>query len=162
MLVKAFFTEPKVILLDEPTASLDPEIAQEVCRFLLERREKTGISVLFTSHKMQEAMLLCDRTIFLKEGKIVADERPEKLAKSISRFSLKLTIADGLKRTQQLIEERKFPYRVEQRNVEIFLERSEIPPLLTALTQKGVNYTAISIIEPSLEDYFLHLTRQNK
>ncbi|MBS0656001.1 MAG: ABC transporter ATP-binding protein, partial [Verrucomicrobia bacterium] len=76
MLVKAFFTSPKVVLLDEPTASLDPDIAHDVCCFLLEQRNKEGTSILFTSHKMTEAMEICDRTIFLKEGKIIAADLP--------------------------------------------------------------------------------------
>ena len=50
MLVKAFFTEPKIVLLDEPTASLDPDIANDICSFLLEQREKKGLSILFSSH----------------------------------------------------------------------------------------------------------------
>ena len=54
MLVKAFFTQPKIVLLDEPTASLDPDVSLEVCEFLLEQRDKTGLSILFTSHKMEE------------------------------------------------------------------------------------------------------------
>src|SRR5207302_1012031 len=73
MLVKAFFTDPKIVLLDEPTASLDPDVAREVCEFLAKERNRTGLSILFTSHKMEEVSELCDRTIFLKNGKIIAD-----------------------------------------------------------------------------------------
>src|SRR4029079_10821049 len=84
MLVKAFFTDPKIALLDEPTASLDPDVARDVCAFLLESRKKTGLSILFTSHKMQEVAELCDRVIVLKKGKIIADDLPKNLAKSSS------------------------------------------------------------------------------
>ena len=81
MLVKAFFTNPKIVLLDEPTASLDPDVSMDVCKFLLEQRDKTGLSILFTSHKMEEVAELCDRTIFLKKGIIIADDLPKNLAK---------------------------------------------------------------------------------
>ena len=74
MLVKAFFIKPKIVLLDEPTASLDPDIANDICSFLLEQRDKHNLSILFSSHKMEEVMEICDRAIFLKEGKIIADD----------------------------------------------------------------------------------------
>lgn len=109
MLVKAFFTEPKVVLLDEPTASLDPDVSVDVCKFLLEQREKTGLSILFTSHKMEEVAELCDRTIFLKAGKIIADDLPGNLARSISTHQLRLTIGDGMKRTIALAEREDSP-----------------------------------------------------
>ena len=52
------------MLLDEPTASLDPDISLDVCKFLLEQRKERGLAILFTSHKMEEVMELCDRAIF--------------------------------------------------------------------------------------------------
>jgi ABC-2 type transport system ATP-binding protein len=162
MIVKAFFTRPQVVLLDEPTASLDPEIAQEICRFVLEERKAHGLSILFTSHKMSEAMALCDRTIFLQRGKIVADDQPKRLAKSLRNFSLRLTILDGLKRAKALADSQKLPCKIEERSIEIELEEEAIPPLLNALIQQGISYSSISIQEPSLEDYFLHLATQKE
>jgi len=161
MLVKAFFTDPKVVLLDEPTASLDPDIAMDVCRFLLEQRDRTGLSILFTSHKMEEVMELCDRTIFLKRGKIIADDVPEKLARSVSTFRLRLNIADGLKRTTIIAEQRGLAFQIEHRSIQLSLDESEIPSFLNALMQAGVTYTSIQIKEPSLEDYFLKIAERS-
>lgn len=158
MLVKAFFTEPKIVLLDEPTASLDPDVSRDVCRFLLDQREKRGLSILFTSHKMEEVAELCDRTIFLKNGKIIADDLPENLAKSVSLHRLHLTIGDGMKRTIALAEQKKIFYTLEHRSIELSLEEKEIPLFLQALAQQQVSYISIRIQEPSLEDYFLQIT----
>lgn len=157
MLVKAFFIQPKVVLLDEPTASLDPDISLDVCRFLLEQREKQGLSILFTSHKMEEIADLCDRTIFLKQGKIIADDLPENLARSVSSHKLKLTIGDGMKRTIALAESKNLSYRFENRSIELSLDEKEIPNFLTALMEAKVSYVSIQIQEPSLEDYFLQI-----
>ena len=157
MLVKAFFTNPKIVLLDEPTASLDPDVALDVCNFLLEEREKSGLSILFTSHKMTEVADLCDRAIFLKKGKIIADDVPENLAKSVSKHLLKLTIGDGLKRTIALAKEKGYSCKAEHRSVEILLEEAQIPFFLNTLMQAGVSYVSIQIKEPSLEDYFLQI-----
>ena len=76
MIVKAFFVDPKIVLLDEPTASLDPDIASDICSFLLEQKQQHNVSILFCSHKMEEVMEICDRAIFLKEGKMIADDTP--------------------------------------------------------------------------------------
>lgn len=161
MLVKAFFTNPKVVLLDEPTASLDPDVAQEVCKFLLEERDQKGVSILFTSHKMEEVAELCDRTIFLKKGKIVADDLPENLAKSVSQYLLRLTIIDGMKRTISTAEKFKVPYQLEHRVIHLSLDEKEIPVFLNQLMQAGVTYASIQIKEPSLEDYFLKIAEKS-
>lgn len=162
MLVKAFFTNPKVVLLDEPTASLDPDVSQEVCNFLLEEREKSGLSILFTSHKMEEVAELCDRTIFLKRGKVVADDLPENLAKSVSLYELRLTIVDGMKRTIKIAEEGKIAYLVDHRVITLSLDEKDIPTFLNRVVQADVTYTNIQIKEPSLEDYFLKIAEVKK
>lgn len=155
MLVKAFFTDPKIVLLDEPTASLDPDVARDVCKFLLEERKRTNLSILFTSHKMEEVGELCDRAIVLKKGKIIADDLPKNLAKSISLYRLRLTIVDGMKRTLNLAEKAGITYQVDHRFVTCSLEERQIPPFLHQLMQAEVSYVSIQIEEPTLEDYFL-------
>ncbi len=160
MLVKAFFIEPKVVLLDEPTASLDLDISKEICEFIFEQREKTGLSIIFTSHRMEEADILCDRIIFLKEGKIIADDIPKKLVQSISPFRLKLVMNEGIKQTVALAEKNNLPYQIEPRSIEILIEESEIPSFLDSLSRFGVTYVNIKIKEPSLADYFLQMTRK--
>jgi len=160
MIVKAFFTHPKIVLLDEPTASLDPDVAMEVCNFLSTERKKTGVSILFTSHKMEEVAELCDRAIFLKEGKIIANDLPKNLAKSVSMHKLHLTITDGMKRTIELAAARKWPHQVEHHTIQISLDETEIPAFLNALMQAQVTYSNIRIEEPSLEEYFLQLSEK--
>lgn len=161
MLVKAFFIDPKIVLLDEPTASLDPDIAADICSFLLEQREKTCLSILFTSHKMQEVMTICDRTIFLKEGKIIANDLPEKLARSASAFKVKLLVIEGLEKTERIANESSFGYTVDHKTVEFLLDEEAIPILLNRLGQEGVLYANIKIDEPSLEDFFLQTIKSS-
>ena len=71
-LAKAVMTEPKILFLDEPTASLDPDIAHKIKAFLKEYRDTSGLSMLYTSHNMREMEEMSDRIIFLQRGKIVA------------------------------------------------------------------------------------------
>ncbi len=160
MLVKAFFIEPEIVLLDEPTASLDPEISNDICSFLLEQRAQKGVSLLFSSHKMTEVMEICDRAIFLKQGKLISDDMPKNLAKSASSFKLKLVIIDGLKRTIALAETEKLKYCVEHRLIEILIDEEKIPSFLNALCSNKITYANIKIEEPSLDDYFLQITKK--
>lgn len=82
-LAKAFITEPKILFLDEPTASLDPDIAQKIRGFLKEERRSSGLSVLYTSHNMHEMEEMTDRIIFLQRGKIVAEGTAQQI---VARF----------------------------------------------------------------------------
>lgn len=72
-LAKAVMTEPKVLFLDEPTASLDPDIVNKIKSFLKEYQRSEGLSILYTSHNMREMEEMSNRIIFLQRGKIVAE-----------------------------------------------------------------------------------------
>lgn len=159
MLVKAFFIQPKIVLLDEPTASLDPDIARDICSFLLEQRDKSDLSILFCSHKMQEVMEICDRSIFLKAGKIIADDVPETLAKSVSNFTITMIITSGLEKTIEVVKHNHFPYKTDHKTIEIVMTEEDIPKFLQELSKRDVNYANIRIDEPSLEDFFLQIAK---
>jgi ABC-2 type transport system ATP-binding protein len=72
-LAKAFLTEPKILFLDEPTASLDPDIAHKIRALLKDEQRASGLSVLYTSHNMREMEEMSDRIIFLQKGNLVAE-----------------------------------------------------------------------------------------
>ncbi|HXX75444.1 MAG TPA: ABC transporter ATP-binding protein [Nitrospiraceae bacterium] len=82
-LAKAFLTQPKILFLDEPTASLDPDIAHKIRRLLKEEQRASGLSILYTSHNMREMEAMSDRIIFLQRGKIVAEGTASEI---VSRF----------------------------------------------------------------------------
>jgi ABC-2 type transport system ATP-binding protein len=160
ILVKAFLVKPKIALLDEPTASLDPDMAKEVCSFLLEEREKEGTTMLFTSHKMDEVAELCDRILFLQEGKIIANDLPENLIKTISTPKIELIIVDGMKRTLQLAHTLKLSYKVDHRWIELEMEEKFISEFLGRLVKQDISFSSIKIHHPTLEDYFLKMVRK--
>lgn len=162
MMVKAFFIEPKIVLLDEPTASLDPDISRDVCAFLLEQRDKMGVSILFTSHKMTEVAEVCDRVIFLDRGKIIANDLPENLAKKNAFFSVRLTFGEHLQQAIDLAIQYKYPYRCDAKSIEVDMEEEQIPIYLHRLSQLGIIYTTIHVEEPSLDDYFLKIARKSR
>lgn len=162
MLAKAFMNNPEIVLLDEPTASLDPDVAFQVRQFILAQRKERGTSVLITSHNMQEVTELCDRVLVLKNGSIVADNNPQELANSIKKAHLHLDINHGLDVTLAYLQKIQALYSIEKNHVSIEIDETEIAALLIALSERNITYTHISIDKPTLEDYFISVARGGK
>jgi ABC-2 type transport system ATP-binding protein len=93
-IVKATLHEPALLVLDEPTASLDPDIALKVRLGLLEHCQRTGASMLITSHDMREVTMLADRVIFLARGRVVADDTPQRIAATYGHADLEGVFLD--------------------------------------------------------------------
>lgn len=87
-IAKAFVNNPRLLLLDEPTASLDPIIARGLRAKILKLVRKAGGAILWTSHNMREIEQVSDRIIFLSRGQIVADDSPENLKNSFGQEDL--------------------------------------------------------------------------
>ncbi|MEK7479068.1 MAG: ABC transporter ATP-binding protein [Patescibacteria group bacterium] len=87
-LTKAMLNDPKLLLLDEPTASLDPDIADKTRKLLKQIQKERGITILYTSHNMAEIEELCERIIFLQKGRIVDDGTPQELVQKYGRKDL--------------------------------------------------------------------------
>ncbi|MBI4029199.1 MAG: ABC transporter ATP-binding protein [Candidatus Blackburnbacteria bacterium] len=97
-LTKALLNDPELLLLDEPTSSLDPDVADRVRKLLLRIQKDRGVTILYTSHNMAEIEELCTRVIFLNKGKIIDDGAPQQLVKEYGRKDLNevfLAIARG-------------------------------------------------------------------
>lgn len=87
-LVKSLINDPRLLLLDEPTSSLDPDMADRIRKALLKIKKERGLTVLYTSHNMAEVEEMCDRVIFLQAGKIKDEGTPEELVKKYGREDL--------------------------------------------------------------------------
>jgi ABC-2 type transport system ATP-binding protein len=95
-LCKAFLNDPEVLFLDEPTASLDPDIAEKVRGALKHVQKERGVTIVYTSHNMHEVELVCDRVIFLSHGRLVAQGTPREVIAQADQQSLEqvfITIA---------------------------------------------------------------------
>ena len=162
MLTKAFIPRPKIVLLDEPTASLDPDISHEVRQFVLMQQKEYQTSVLYTSHNMDEVTEVCDRVVFLQHGAVVATDTPEALASSISLAHVRLQVKDGLKRTERFAQEKGLTAKIEGREIEIEIEEHQIAQFLQQLAAENIEYTQIVIAKPTLEDSFLSQAKAKK
>ena len=100
-LAKALINAPDLLLLDEPTASLDPDTADWVRSRLEHYRDRRGATMLIASHNMAEVERLCERVIFMKQGRIEDDDTPERLLQRYGRDTLEevfLDVARGRER----------------------------------------------------------------
>ena len=93
-LAKALINEPEVMLLDEPTASLDPDTADWIRGHLERYRDRRGAAILLASHNMGEVERLCDRVIMLKQGRIEDDAAPGELIRRFGRSNLEEVFLD--------------------------------------------------------------------
>src|SRR5689334_590047 len=93
-LAKALINSPRVLLLDEPTASLDPDTADWVRGHLARFRKERGATVLLASHNMAEVERLCERVIIMKRGRIEDDDTPERLLVRYGRQTLEEVFLD--------------------------------------------------------------------
>jgi ABC-2 type transport system ATP-binding protein len=160
MLAKAFIPYPKIVLLDEPTASLDPDVSHEVRQFVLAQQKEYDTSILYTSHNMDEVAEVCDRIVFLQHGKVIATGTPADLASSVSVAHMQLTGKSGTKEIEEFARAKGLKVKKEMREVEIAIDEHEIAGFLQQMGNEKIEYTQISITKPTLEDYFLSQTKK--
>jgi ABC-2 type transport system ATP-binding protein len=159
-LAKAFINHPRILFLDEPTAALDPDIADSLRDLIIDLQKKENLTVFLTSHNMAEVEEVCDRVLFIDHGQVIVEDSPENLAGRITRTTVRLMIKDGLKRTLLFCQKQGFEAAVEGRYLEVNLIEDDIVYFLTFLVEKGISYQEISIDRPTLEDFFLEQARK--
>ncbi len=161
LLTKAFLNYPEIILLDEPTSSLDPDIAVKIRKFLKKEQKEYKVSMLFTSHNMSEVEEMCDRVIILNHGKIIAEDSPENLANQISDSQVEILIKD-FKEAENIFEDEKFNYKRDGNIFSLQLKTKKISNFLILLADNKIEFQDISINKPDLEDYFLKVSKGEK
>lgn len=162
-IIKALLNEPELLLLDEPTASLDPDIADKVLTLIEDLKNKTKLSILYTSHNMEEVTRICDEVIILDHGKIVAHDTPIQLTKRIDSALLTLTFDGERGRVEKYLKDKNQKYSFPQKyRVEIITKESLIPKLIFGISNEDIYITDIEVKKPTLEDVFLDIARGGK
>ncbi|OJI06497.1 hypothetical protein BK004_03440 [bacterium CG10_46_32] len=160
MVIKALLNEPELLLLDEPTSSLDPDIAEKMREILKEIHRTRNISMLYTSHNMAEIEEMCSRVIFLSHGEIVANDTPKKLTRLIPNHKLRVLFDDDPKELPAFLKKHSIKGKISDRTLHVTAENEEIPNILGALFKAGYKIHDITIEEPDLEDVFLKIARE--
>ncbi len=155
-IAKALLSKPKLLILDEPTTGLDPVARREMWSFLEKLRKEEGLTVVFTTHLMEEAEA-SQRTLLLNDGKVVVLGTPAELKAQLGGDIIALKSQDPLKLKGDI--ETHFSVKVQQVESELRLEKTNgaqfIPALVEAFPKQILSVT---LGKPSLEDLFVHLT----
>lgn len=161
--VKALLNDPKIILMDEPTASLDPDIADKTLTFIEELRKERPVTILYTSHNMSEVTRICDRVIFMDKGKVVAEDTPLGLTKRIQIAQLRLTFNDKKEVIVEYLKKEHLDHRFDSEHV-VFIttEEKALPKIIFDLSKLGIWMTDIEVKKPTLEHVFLQIARGEK
>src|SRR5688572_18710385 len=155
-IAKALLTRPRVLLMDEPSTGLDPAARQDVWNLLREARQRESVTVLLTTHLMDEADD-CDRVAVMNEGKLVACDTPAALKQRVGGDVMTMGSSNPAALAAVLREKLSLDAKVDGRSVR--LERSNAHELVPAVVGSAPGLIdSVSVAKPTLEDVFLHLT----
>ncbi|MEA2052992.1 MAG: ATP-binding cassette domain-containing protein [Euryarchaeota archaeon] len=159
-LARGFIHRPKVLFLDEPTLGLDTQTRRRTWDYIKELNEREGVTIVLTTHYMEEAEYLCDRVGIIDQGKIIVLDSPKKLVDLIG--SDLVTLELNTSNAAGIFENLDFVTDVQAHNgfVTLKMERADlrIPTIMEHARESGLEIKSVNMRKPSLEDVFLHFT----
>lgn len=152
---------PKILFLDEPTIGLDPQTREHIWTYIQELKKSHDVTIVLTTHYMEEADRLSDRVAIIDYGKIVASDTPAKLKETLEGDVITIKTKDAEKLSSLMTETiatRKT--RITDDSIEITVREGKklLPKIVDLATENKVDIESVSIREPSLEDVFIHYT----
>ncbi|MCK4405254.1 MAG: ATP-binding cassette domain-containing protein [Hadesarchaea archaeon] len=161
-LVVGLIHEPKLLFLDEPTTGLDPQARLAVWE-LIKRFQSEGVTILLTTHYMEEADYLCERVAIMDRGKVIALDSPARLKRSIGK--LEVIEVKARKVTKKVLNElrklkgvRKAARTTEGLRVLTPAANEVMARVVTLASFAGVQIDSLNVAQPTLEDVFIKLT----
>ncbi len=154
--------EPEILFLDEPTVGVDPQSRNAIFESV-EALNAAGMTVVYTTHYMEEAQRLCDRIAIVDEGKLLALDTPMALINSLGGGLIQLGLENG-HRDEVAAKAAVFPSikTIERQNGHLIIEANQpqtaLLDVLSITNQLDAHVTSLQVFEPNLETVFLHLT----
>ena len=156
-IARALVSDPDILMLDEPTTGLDPQ-ARHILWDRLFRLKEKGVTLLITTHHMDEAEQLCDRLMVMDKGEIMAEGSPSELIKKYSTKEV-LEVRFGSDRNSQMVEQlQSFADRLEELPDRLLLYTESGEELLAKIVATNIHPNTSLVRRSSLEDVFLRLT----
>jgi len=154
--------KPKMLFLDEPTVGVDPQSRNAIFEGV-EELNRAGMSVIYTTHYMEEAQRLCHRVAIVDKGKVIALDTPSALIRSLGGGIILISVAEGwaeevAERTVQVSAVKSATRTDGQIKIETHRLQEALIGVLDITNQLDVSITSIEMLEPNLESVFLHLT----
>jgi len=162
-LAKSLLNDPELILMDEPTASLDPDIADKTLTWIEELRADRNLSILYTSHNMAEVERICDEVIFLDKGKVVSRGTPSDHTSKLSEVEVKLYFKGSDTDLSKLLDANKVVHNFPADGlVVIQTKKDRIATIISLVVEAGFKVTDTEVNKPDLEQVFLEIARSKK
>jgi ABC-2 type transport system ATP-binding protein len=154
---------PTVLFLDEPTTGLDPEARAGMWEELGRLAEREGLTVLLTTHYLEEADQLADRLAIVSQGRVVVEGTPEGLKRELSGDAVTVELADGRVGDAEAAVRALAHVCDASADGKLVRARVEnggraVPGILAALEASGIPVTSVTVSRPSLDDVYLHFT----
>ncbi|HEX8526667.1 ABC transporter ATP-binding protein [Allosphingosinicella sp.] len=159
MVAKAMVHSPPILVLDEPTAGVDVELRQQLWDYVRELN-RGGVTIVLTTHYLEEAEALCDRIAIIHHGRLIANEETKALVGRAQEKAVVVTVDRDIDRTPENICFDKIEMTGE-RTLSILYRKDRVNAgeVLAALQREGLGIVDVSTRDPDLEDVFLSLTR---
>jgi ABC-2 type transport system ATP-binding protein len=154
---------PRVLFLDEPTTGLDPEARVAMWEEVSRLAEAESLTILLTTHYLEEADSLADRLAIVSQGKVVVEGTPSELKQRLSGDAVQVEVENGAvdrarevlagvgAQPEQVLDGRTVVARVEHGG-------RALPGIISALEGAGISVASVSVSRPSLDDVYLHFT----
>lgn len=157
-IASALVHKPQILFLDEPTTGLDPQARRKIWT-LIKDLNNQGITIVMTTHYMEEAEYLCDRVAIMDQGQILKIESPQKLIHELSS-TYKLSFFINKRLGQDFFKQPAVQnVYIEYPKVSLEIERAEaLPEIIEKLNKNQVSYSFLNLKTATLEDVYLHLT----
>lgn len=163
MIAKALAHEPRILFLDEPTAGVDVDLRRDMWELVRQLRSG-GVTVILTTHYIEEAEEMADRIGIIDKGELILVERKARLMQQLGKKELSLHLDQPLEVIPEVLAPWKLELRGEGRELLYRFQASEestgVPALLRTLSGLGVGFSDLNTRQSSLEDIFVSLVRQ--
>lgn len=164
LIAKALSHEPEILFLDEPTAGVDVSLRREMWNLVRSLRER-GVTIILTTHYIQEAEEMADRIGVINHGELVLVEDKATLMTKLGRRYLSLELAQPLAALPSELQDLPLELKAEGRQLDYSFDAKQdanIPALLQRLTAAGINFTDLTTRESSLEEIFVRLVHTDR
>jgi ABC-2 type transport system ATP-binding protein len=159
MVAKAMVHSPPILVLDEPTAGVDIELRQQLWAYVRQLNAQ-GVTIVLTTHYLEEAEELCDRIAIINHGRVIADKPTRELVNMAQEKVVELTLDREVLALPQSDCFEKIERGGERTLIITYAKnRANAGEVLAAIQAEGLGIVDVSTREPDLEDVFLHLTR---
>ncbi|NOR60747.1 MAG: ATP-binding cassette domain-containing protein [Methanosarcinales archaeon] len=163
-IARGLMHHPKVLFLDEPTLGLDPQTRNHIWDYIRQLNKEKNVTILLTTHYMEEADHLCNRIAIIDFGQVKALDTPENLKNALGGDVIILTVETGelALRLFDLYNKNGSAGSVQQKDSSIFITikdgAGQIPHVLKIASDAGINVLSVDLHRPTLDDVFLSYT----